>query len=537
MSSIEDDALSAELVGRVFSYFGANAVAHLCNVPIDRLATSTDPEIRSAMRTVVPVLDQVRAAAQAAGQPALGAVMMLADATIDGKHVMSEWRRGFGSPISSTGLVPDDAVSASLFAASTLAYPYVLMSAHAEHHVSLGMILAKDQALKDAVGELAALLRADVDLAVWDQWREDADAATGHMSDFLTLSAATHFVEAPVILERLRGGGGELLGRCCQEIVDIGRGMTRPGGVAVPFFAGFYNVGIESASGDIPLPWGSLRPITGQALDFFPYASSLPSSEGTEKYHGLLLETTTRRAVEVIHRGEGEPRELTIRAVDPEAQLRRKLELTSFSVALGLTSGPPVAATYVWGFAVEPLMLPQPGREHSGKFARIVDLDEVSEVQSWAERLWPIDDHVVAPARRRIMRALSERHDPEDGLIDVVIAWENLFGGSYELSFRVSVGMALTLEDDELKRRSLQKEISKLYNLRSKLVHAASIPKSFDSFEKMQAARTRAIELALDSFRRLYLLAPSLIEDEQRGVTIILRGGLKPRARDGVHRA
>ena len=48
------------------------------------------------------------------------------------------------------------------------------------------------------------------------------------------------------------------------------------------------------------------------------------------------------------------------------------------------------------------------------------------------------DDSKIRIAIRRVLSAINERMNPVDGFVDVIIAWENLFGGNAELSFRIS---------------------------------------------------------------------------------------------------
>jgi hypothetical protein len=53
---------------------------------------------------------------------------------------------------------------------------------------------------------------------------------------------------------------------------------------------------------------------------------------------------------------------------------------------------------------------------------------------------------------RRILRAVSERKEPEDTLIDAVIVWENLFGSSQETTLRVTMSVAWMLGTDSKHR-------------------------------------------------------------------------------------
>src|SRR5688572_10945845 len=79
-------------------------------------------------------------------------------------------------------------------------------------------------------------------------------------------------------------------------------------------------------------------------------------------------------------------------------------------------------------------------------------------IKRWCDILKRTDDSKIRIAIRRVISALNERTNPIDGFIDSVIAWENLFGGDKELSFRVSMSIAHLLEEDQAKRLELQKK-------------------------------------------------------------------------------
>ncbi|MFF5232065.1 hypothetical protein [Dactylosporangium sp. NPDC000521] len=72
----------------------------------------------------------------------------------------------------------------------------------------------------------------------------------------------------------------------------------------------------------------------------------------------------------------------------------------------------------------------------------------------------------------RILRAMSERREPVDMLVDAVIAWENLFGTKEgEPTLRVTSSIAILLEQNFEARAKLRKRLTDIYNLRSDVVH------------------------------------------------------------------
>jgi hypothetical protein len=118
------------------------------------------------------------------------------------------------------------------------------------------------------------------------------------------------------------------------------------------------------------------------------------------------------------------------------------------------------------------------------------------QVESWNKWATMIHDHRTAQTNmsiRRILRAVSERKEPEDTLIDAVIVWENLFGSSQETTLRVTMSVAWMLGTDSTNRSALCSELKKVYRQRSDIV---------DGNDKLKTGLTspyarRAIEVSL----------------------------------------
>lgn len=80
-----------------------------------------------------------------------------------------------------------------------------------------------------------------------------------------------------------------------------------------------------------------------------------------------------------------------------------------------------------------------------------------------------------------------ERKDPEDRLIDYVIALTSLFSRKKERGldrYRLSMRVALLLETDSEKRKRVRQEILKIYDKRSAIVHGGEI-KKFQKFKNL----------------------------------------------------
>jgi hypothetical protein len=97
------------------------------------------------------------------------------------------------------------------------------------------------------------------------------------------------------------------------------------------------------------------------------------------------------------------------------------------------------------------------------------------EVAAWVEWYRRLETKSVARielAITRILRAIAERREPSDVLIDSVVAWENLFGTKLgEPTFRVTMCIAKLLEESLPDRLTLRSKLGRMYTLRSDIVH------------------------------------------------------------------
>ncbi|MHB8613786.1 MAG: hypothetical protein ACYDAL_15390 [Candidatus Dormibacteraceae bacterium] len=100
--------------------------------------------------------------------------------------------------------------------------------------------------------------------------------------------------------------------------------------------------------------------------------------------------------------------------------------------------------------------------------------EEVQSVREWYHTLSHPRLDKIGVALRRIIKAVAERREPADVLIDSVIAWENMFGTSEgEPTLRVTASLTILLEPNLDKREALRRDLNAIYKLRSKLVHGS----------------------------------------------------------------
>jgi Apea-like HEPN len=129
---------------------------------------------------------------------------------------------------------------------------------------------------------------------------------------------------------------------------------------------------------------------------------------------------------------------------------------------------------------------------------------ELNQLGGWIERVQSADIGRISIAVDRILRAIFEVEAAES-LIDAVIAWENLFGSRIETVYKVTASLAVLCEDDPAKRITFRKELDKLYEERSRLVHGDKAGAAFE-------VRNRAIQIGLEAIARLIEKRPDLLE-------------------------
>ena len=135
----------------------------------------------------------------------------------------------------------------------------------------------------------------------------------------------------------------------------------------------------------------------------------------------------------------------------------------------------------------------------------------------------PIERHpdVLRAGIRRLLLAITERMYPEDGFVDAIICWENLFSGSPETTLRVCGSMAKVLSPaNNDRRRNMYRELSTLYGLRNRIVHGSAD----DIPEEIYKSRDSAIRYAIDALRVIYMRDDllSIHDSNERGRMVLL---------------
>lgn len=148
---------------------------------------------------------------------------------------------------------------------------------------------------------------------------------------------------------------------------------------------------------------------------------------------------------------------------------------------------------------------------------------EVVDWETWYRLLSAPVSERMQLAISRIVRATAERHDPVDVLIDSVIAWENLFGTNEgEPTLRVAASLTLLLGPDPKHRGDLRRKLTKIYGLRSKVVHGDSLPRQTEMHLCQEA-----LDVAIRALRAILKDRPDLIKmnGAERSLNLILNEG------------
>jgi hypothetical protein len=277
----------------------------------------------------------------------------------------------------------------------------------------------------------------------------------------------------------------------------------------VPVLMAFHGIGIAEGV-TLATPWGSLRAPFASEREQRPFGSSSPSA---------ILETTVPVRWKLGEHGAPISRELEAIGTHPD--------LLALTALLALGRGSPLR--WLWRATLVPLQ--PPGNEYVGgatdtSWADPPAPDPLTEEQldglaAWADRVARFYHPSIAVAMRRTLSAVAERRSSaEDTLIDAVIAWENLFGtgGTSEMTFRVTTALALLLEPDPTSRPALRKELSKVYDLRSKVAHGGEVR----SKDHLGERKDRAIDVAIEALRALFEIHPLLLSEPERGMRLIL---------------
>jgi Apea-like HEPN len=146
---------------------------------------------------------------------------------------------------------------------------------------------------------------------------------------------------------------------------------------------------------------------------------------------------------------------------------------------------------------------------------RAVTLSYYAAVRDAIDRVAALRTPFIDVAIRRLLSAHIERETPADRLIDIVIAWENLFGprSQTEITKTISKAVGNLLSDGSSKAADqIRKDAARIYGVRSRLVHGGSARAG-----QLERSVPRAFDLTRQAFCELLERRPELLTDPMRG--------------------
>lgn len=279
-------------------------------------------------------------------------------------------------------------------------------------------------------------------------------------------------------------------------------------------------VGAELRGQPLETPWGTIRAATPGEVELradTPVAHSQELVLATQVPLEMRIDNSP-----VAPTGELNPNPFGDDVGATYAALQHKADLLSLTLLLGVNRDPVVAIARTWTLLENPLnqgptlswsqnVVPLHPHVLAGKDRR--------RIRTWAARVDRDYSDRIEIALKRTLSSLTARWDATDRLIDAVVALENLFGtGSGELAFRISAGCAYLLERDPKQRGRVQKEVARLYTVRSEIVHGAHAPAP----HHVDADARAAAAIAVRSLRALFTRRPDLLDKKDRARHLIL---------------
>lgn len=130
----------------------------------------------------------------------------------------------------------------------------------------------------------------------------------------------------------------------------------------------------------------------------------------------------------------------------------------------------------------------------------VVELSIINKIKMWFEILTNADTNNVRISLNRLRLAIFERNSIEDSILDALIAWEGIFSGVGETTFKTTASIAnyIDYNDYAEDKKGFLKRLKKLYNLRSSIVHGSTPKIKIDNI-----VRSEVIKIGLDCVKKI----------------------------------
>lgn len=129
-----------------------------------------------------------------------------------------------------------------------------------------------------------------------------------------------------------------------------------------------------------------------------------------------------------------------------------------------------------------------------------IDQEKKEKLAKWYGILGDKNLTKVHTPLKRLQYAIFERRNPEDAIVDAIIAWEGMFSEAFETTFKVTGSMAKFLRSGE-DRKKLLARLKTLYQLRSDLVHGKD--SKLLKNENIEDVRAEVIDIGLECLMKI----------------------------------
>ncbi|MCK4957026.1 MAG: hypothetical protein KAS49_05275 [Candidatus Cloacimonetes bacterium] len=302
-----------------------------------------------------------------------------------------------------------------------------------------------------------------------------------------------------------------------RMIRDVADGKT----IKVPVYLGFNNVDLGNID-YIDLGYGTIMKYHEEILNMVLKGAKAAKHYDINNIQGFILRSNYNYSIFSSGEEDINSKKDLPSYIDERRKLDKITENLSLTFALAIDRYPPVGIFETWTMIFDPLYAGINISYYGGtKYPmknHIIKKEEKKSIIEWSSKVELAKDKKIRIAIRSIVSAINKKIDPIDGFIDSIIAWENLFGGHGEQTYIIFTSIAKLLKNTAEERFSLQKEIKKLYNARSCLLHGA---KEFTYKEAIEM-RDRSLQIAILSLKQLYEKHQDLIDDRDRSKKLIL---------------
>jgi hypothetical protein len=124
------------------------------------------------------------------------------------------------------------------------------------------------------------------------------------------------------------------------------------------------------------------------------------------------------------------------------------------------------------------------------------------------------------------LSAINKRTNPTDSFIDIVIAWENLFGTPKNIGSSISGSIANLLGGTRKQHKEITKKVNNYYKIRCDIVHGSKEIITKDALEY----RNDCLDITMKVMGKLYTEKPDLLRfDSSKRSEILLQPVKKSR--------